>query len=188
MTGARNSTRLNYVPMGLWVAQERRGYLTLRRGSNGPRTARGRRGPEFLREWKCKNALDDFRNESHRAEHVLLAHEREDDEPGGDVQSDQSERRQQPRPNDRPRGAQDREAADELQGREDEEEPDDDRLHVFPDGDYVDCTVRKEEERREDPTTVDLVPQDRRMVDGVSEKQEAEAPRNCGQTNEVRHA
>src|SRR5436309_534423 len=177
MTGARNSTRLNYVPMGLWVAQERRGYLTLRRGSSGPRTARGRRGPEFLRECKCKNALDDFRNESHRAEYVLLAHEREDDDPGGDVQSDQSERRQQPRPNDRPRGAQDREAADELQGREDKEERHDDRLHVFPNGDDVNRTVRKEEERRKDSTAVDLVPQDRWMVDCVSEKQQAQAPR-----------
>src|SRR3989442_336553 len=188
MTGARNSTRLNYVPMGLWVAQERRGYLTLRRGSSGPRTARSRRGPEFLRECKCKNALDDFQSESHRAECVLLANEREDDDPGGDVQSDQSERRQQPRPNDRPRGAQDREAADELQGREDKEERHDDRLHVFPNGDDVNRTVRKEKERRKDSTAVDLVPQDGWMVDCVSEKQQAEAPRNRGQTNEVRRA
>src|SRR2546422_4691625 len=122
MTGARNSTRLNYVPMGLWVAQERRGYLTLRRGSSGPRTARSRCGPEFLRECKCKDALDDFRNESHWAEYVLLAHEREDDEPGGDVKPDQGERHQQPRPDDRSRGAQDCEAPNELEGREDEEE------------------------------------------------------------------
>src|SRR5438094_10014548 len=106
MTGARNSTRLNYVPMGLWVAQERRGYLTLRRGSSGPRTARSRRGPEFLRECKCKNALDDFRNQSHRAEYVALAHGREDDDPGGDVQSDQTQRRQQPRPNETPTASQ----------------------------------------------------------------------------------
>src|SRR2546430_5697024 len=117
MTGARNSTRLNYVPMGLWVAQERRGYLTLRRGSSGPRTARSRRVPKFVRGCKCKNALDDFRNESHRAEYVLLAHEREDDDPAGDVQSDQSARRQQPRPNARPRCAQARESAEELEGR-----------------------------------------------------------------------
>src|SRR6266571_3058615 len=147
-----------------------------------------RRGPEFLRECKCKDALDDFRNESHRAEYVLLAHEREEDEPGGDVQSDQDERPQQPRPDDRPRGAQDREAADEFQGREDEEESHDDRLHVFADRDDVDRAVRKKQERREDPTAVDLVPQDRRMIDGVSEKQEAEAPWNGGQTNEVRRA
>src|SRR2546426_1171959 len=103
MTGARNSTRLNYVPMGLWVAQER-------------------------------------------------------------------------------------EAADELQGREDKEERHDDRLHVFPNGDDVNRTVRKEKERRKDSTAVDLVPQDGWMVDCVSEKQQAEAPRNRGQTNEVRRA
>src|SRR5947209_3520794 len=59
---------------------------------------------------------------------------------------------------------------------------------MLPDGDDVDRAVGKEKECRKDPTTVDLVPQDRWMVDRVSEKQEAEAPRNCGQTNEVRHA
>src|SRR5256714_4287734 len=31
MTGARNSTRLNYVPMVSGVAEQRRGYLSLRR-------------------------------------------------------------------------------------------------------------------------------------------------------------
>src|SRR2546422_1575145 len=188
MTGARNSTRLNYVPMGLWVAQERRGYLTLRRGSNGPRTSRGRRGPKFLRECKCEDALDDFRNESHRAKYVLLAYEREDDEPRGDVQSDQTECREEPRPDDRPRGAHDRETADELQRSEDEEERHDDRLNVLPNRHDVDRAVRKQEERREDATTADPVPQDFGMIDCVSEEQEAQTPWDRRQTNEVRRA
>src|SRR5207245_3408686 len=143
---------------------------TLRRGSSGPRMARYRRGPEFLRERKRKDALDDFRNEAHRAEYVLLAHEREDDEPGGDVQSDQGERPQQPRPDDRPRGAHDRETADELQRSEDEEERHDDRLNVLPNRHDVDRAVRKQEERREDATTADPVPQDFGMIDCVSEE------------------
>src|SRR5207249_6406561 len=45
-----------------------------------------------------------------------------------------------------------------------------------------------EEERGEDATAADPVPQDLRMIDCVSEKQEAQTPRDRRQTNEVRRA
>src|SRR5881409_3204343 len=185
MTGARNSTRLNYVPMGLVVAQERRGYLTLRRGPSRTRTTRRRCRPEFLRERKREDAFDRFRDETQRPEHVLLAHKRQHDQPGRDVQSDQAERSQEPRPNDRPRGPQDREAPDELERGEHEEERDDHGFNMLPDGDDVDRSVGEQEERREDASTADPVPQDLRMVERVSEEQEAEAPWDGRQTNEI---
>src|SRR5439155_23991093 len=122
------------------------------------------------------------------AEHVLLAHEREDDEPRGDVQSDQTECREEPRPDDRPRGPHDRETAEEFQRREDDEERHDDRLNVLPNRDDVDRAVCKEEERGEDATTADPVQQDLRMIDCVSEKQEAQTQRDRRPTNEDRRA
>src|SRR2546430_2155860 len=53
---------------------------------------------------------------------------------------------------------------------------------------HVDRAVREEEERREDASTADPVPEDLRMIERVSEEQEAKAPRNRGQANEVRRA
>src|SRR2546426_12786134 len=81
MTGARNSTRLNYVPMGLVGRQERRGYLTLRRGSSRARAARHRSSPEVFRGGKSKDAPDRFRDECHPGENVLLAYVREENQP-----------------------------------------------------------------------------------------------------------
>src|SRR5947209_13346817 len=57
---------------------------------------------------------------------------------------------------------------------------------MLPDRDNVDRAVREEEERREDASTPDSVPQDLRMIERVSEEQKAEAPRYGGQTNEIR--
>src|SRR2546422_9723518 len=57
---------------------------------------------------------------------------------------------------------------------------------MLPDGDEVDRAVREEETRREDPWAADPAPEDSRMIERVSEEQEAEAPRTRGQANEVR--
>src|SRR5437667_3050215 len=59
---------------------------------------------------------------------------------------------------------------------------------MFADGDDGDCAVGEEEERGEDATAADPVPQDLRMIDCVSEEQEPETPRDRRQTNEVRRA
>src|SRR2546422_5082158 len=76
MTGARNSTRLNYVPMGLVVAQERRGDLTFRPRAGRARPTGRRDGAAFLRGSKTKDTPHDFLKASPPGAKPLLGHRR----------------------------------------------------------------------------------------------------------------
>ena len=104
----------------------------MRRGARAAwMAARGGR-PELLGECKRKNGFDSFRDDAEWPEDVLLADEREDDEPRENVQADEPERREEPRPYGGPRCPHDREAAEELERHEDEEECHRDRIDVLP--------------------------------------------------------